>query len=172
MVESPVGSVIAEVISRFVSVFPTFEVVPETMAGVAWVRGKCRPIKSGCVYFYWPFWTELELVSIVRQTLNLQSYCLTTNDGISVLIGVVVVFEVTDPVSLLTKLHDHEDAIGDIVAGSLVKMVSGHTYDELRTEETNLKKDVAKQLKSYGIKTHNVFVNEIGKSRIFRLVGE
>jgi len=108
----------------------------------------------------------------VRQTLNLQSYCLTTNDGISVLIGVVVVFEVTDPVSLLTKLHDHEDAIGDIVAGSLVKMVSGHTYDELRTEETNLKKDVAKQLKNYGIKTHNVFVNEIGKSRIFRLVGE
>ena len=166
------STVIGEITTRIFSIFPTFEIVPETTAGVAWVRGKCKPIKSGCVYFYWPFWTELELVSIVRQTLNLQSYCLTTRDGVSVLIGVVVVFEVTDPVALLTKLRDHEDAISDIVAGSLVKMVSGHTYDELRTEETNLKKDVSKQLKNYGIKTHNVFVNEIGKSRIFRLVGE
>ncbi len=156
--------------------FPRWQVVPETEAGVYFVRGKAKPIQPGSVAVWWPFWTECEYRPIVRQTLSLDAQSLMSGDGKPIVAAAVVVYEIKDVVKCITKVHDIDEALGDISKATVKHAVWGMTLGEMMDQakgmDGQLKRDLAKKVRGWGIKVHTVFLSDLSTCAVVRHLGE
>lgn len=168
---------LSELFSTLFRLVPRLRVIPETHGGVAFVRGRARLVKSGCLYFFWPIWTELLVVPVVRQTLNLPNQVLVPyeTDRPHVLSGVVV-YDIGDPVKALSRVHDIDDAIRDMALVTIRQVVAGKKKEDLwwRPEEINeeLLKAMKKQLWGWGVRVQQVFLSDIAPCTVIRTVGD
>jgi len=167
---------VGELIGWFADLIPRLGQCNAKEAGVKFRRGKVSPIKPG-MFLYWPVTTEVHLVEISRQTINLASQTVTTADGFAVLVSAVVVYRVCDPVQVLVEVSDWEDAIGDAALGAVVDVVGGMHFEEIRESLTT---DVEKQirhkvrlaLKPFGVKVERAFLSDFAECKVYKVAGD
>jgi len=167
-----------QLFSWFGKFIPKWIVVEDTRSGVAWVRGKSRLIPSGCVYWYWPAWTEISLINIVRQTINLPSQVLMVPPGDrTIIIGGIVVYSIKDTLKVITKLYDQDDTIRDIALSAIKQALWGKSIQNLLgTDQSELDSDLTKALKrelyGFGIDVIKVNLSDIATCRVIRNVND
>jgi len=162
-------------LGRFV---PRVMLIRQTHRGVCFTLHKARKIGPGLVW-YWPLISELVLVCIVRQTINLHYQCLITRDGKEIVIAVTVVLSIHDPLAAVTTTDDVLDTVSDMAQWGVKRVVSNCTAEELRSGKTDNNRSVDKLLRSklgtdvamYGVTIEQAFLNEMSFPTTVRLMG-
>lgn len=145
---------IFEALLQFV---PRRVIVRATEGGVKWSLWKePKEMKPG-IRVYWPLISAIEVIIVARQSFNTPREPLQTSDGIEVVAGGVVVYNINDVVQAIGKLNwSPEDTAQDIVQAVLADVVTSHTHEELLSElsgkiEEEITEKCRKQLRKYGV---------------------
>lgn len=148
-----------------------------TEGGVKFKRGKhVVEIKPG-VYWYWPLLTEIELIPVKRQPLDIAPQSLTTADDKTVYVRAVVIYEVADVTKALVDTHEYDGTAAEVAAAAVVKVVLSRVKDVLRRDmidviPNELGKAVRAELKKYGLYVIEARLSEMAESRVIRTVGD
>lgn len=156
---------------------PRIRVVPQTHGGVAFVRGRPKLVPSGCLLFWWPVWTELLIVPVVRQTLNLPNQVLVPRRGDTPLVlSGVVVYDIADPVRALSSVHDLDDAVRDMALVAIRQVIAKYPAEAIwfNPEKINhaLLRAVRGRMRGWGVRVQQVFLSDAAPCMVIRTVGE
>jgi regulator of protease activity HflC (stomatin/prohibitin superfamily) len=164
---------IAEWLGSFV---PRLKIVRSTHAGVKFRHGRKAISLPPGLHFYWPLVTEVEIIPVARQTHNLPSQCLLTQDGQQVVVGAVVVYSITNIVDALSKNWDVNDTINDITMVAITSVVSKRTLTDLKDNldgdvQKHLTAETRKKLKRYGVKVFKTALTDFSTAFVIKNVG-
>ena len=139
----------------------------------------CRPValRPG-IHWYWPKTTEIELLPVERQTLDLPVQSLQTADLKDVSVRAEVIFIVDDVRLAVCKTFDFQQTIQDVAQLTVVRVVAGRTRDELAeglrddTVCDELTEKLRVELQPYGVGLLRAFLCEFTRSSTLRVYGE
>lgn len=152
---------------------PRIQRIRTTDRGVKWPRCKEPIILQPGIHYWWPLVSELEMVTVVRQTTFLHPQTLTLRDGTTVTVRAVVVHSIEDPLLAYTKSWDISDTIVDLASTSISGVVSCLTRAELQNQvfiNTLISVDAEALLSGFGVKIHFVKLTEASVCRSIRLL--
>jgi membrane protease subunit HflK len=148
-------------------------VVDQYAGGVILRWGKFHRMATPGFHWKWPFNVETVLLTnVVPETMNVGPQSLTTKDGISVVISVVVTFGVEEPQKFLLDIEGANQVIEDSTYGVVAQLVMTNTWDSLRAMDlaNELSKAVRRQAKKYGVNVVQVQPSDFTKTRSLRLI--
>jgi len=168
---------IGQFIEFLLGFFPRIILVRATHAGVKWKRGwKVRAIGPG-IHFYWPLMTEVDIIVVARQTLNLPSQVLTTRDMQRVIVGTVIVYRIRDVVEAIgEKNWDVDTTIRDIAQAAIVDVIVKKEFNELYEKIANgsvteeLTKECRKQLYKFGVSIERCSIIDCADCEVRKLM--
>ena len=142
-------------------------------------RSWCKTIALGPgIHWYWPKTTEVEVLPVERQTLDLPVQTLSTSDLQSVTIRAEVIYIVVDIRLAVCKTFDFQQTIQDVAQLAVVAVVASKSYEELSTavRNTNIVDELTEvlrdELQSYGVGVERAFLADFAKCTTFRVYGE
>jgi regulator of protease activity HflC (stomatin/prohibitin superfamily) len=149
--------------------------IPFTKKKHSW----CRTItlRPG-IHWYWPKTTEIEVLPVERQTLDLPVQTLCTSDLQNVSVRAEVVFVIDDIRLAVCKTFDFQQTIQDVAQLAVVEVVASKSCDELARAMRNahlieeLTGKLRLELKSYGVGVERAFLAEFTRSTAIRVYGE
>lgn len=149
---------LGELLKGMVSIFPRVIIVNATHGGVKWKRGHKVVALSPGWYIYWPITTDHEVIPVGRQSHTPPKQTLTTKDGASISIGIVVVYKINDIVQAIGKQNwDVDTTVNDISQAAVVSVIASKTWQEFKelvaNDELNeeLKVAAKKELSQFGV---------------------
>ena len=142
-------------------------------------RSWCNTIVLGPgIHWYWPKTTEVEVLPVERQTLDLPVQTLSTSDLQSVAIRGEVIYVVADIRLAVCKTFDFQQTIQDVAQLAVVDVVASKSYEELSTavRSTNIVEELTEvlrhELQSYGVGVERAFLADFAKCTTIRMYGE
>ena len=155
---------LVEFLGRFI---PRLLIVEATHGGVAFVRGhKVKPLQPG-LHVYWPIWTAVSTLATVRQTTKLPEQALTTSDGVSVIVGGMIRYEIDDIQKALAESYDVEGVLVDESLAAFGESITGHTFDDIQGDRQAVNRAltarVRKGLDGYGVKVLRAQLTDFAK---------
>lgn len=150
---------------------PHILIVRTTHGGVKFIRGhKVKEIKPG-IHLYWPITTDVEIIPIVRQTFNLKSQRIATQDNKTISVSVVIIFMIDDVLKALTETWCYHDTVCDTAQAAVVEVLVKKSYDELVTNiDTDIKNQlsitVRKRLKKFGVYVESAQLSDYAKTLV------
>lgn len=167
---------------------PRWRVVPPTEGGVKaegfflparWrsYTGDLRvtPLAPG-LHWYWPATTQLDTYPTVFQSDNLPSQTFETADGVTVTVGGVASYVVTDIVKALTATHSAMKTTQVHAMAAIHQVCCRLTLDELKDEQrrrtlgTKLRNEANGPLAAFGIRVEDLRLTDLTRTRAFRLI--
>ncbi|MHC4077140.1 MAG: SPFH domain-containing protein [Planctomycetota bacterium] len=154
--------------------FPRWRVVTEAQAGVAFKRGRARLVEPG-ILWWWPAWTEIHVQEVVRQTLRLPPQSLMTREHQDIAVSGIVVYEIIDPLTAFVKVHDLDDAIQDMAAASIKRVLRNLSLAEMYSQSDELDAELCSMgqelLRDWGVEIHNIFLADLSHAMVIRHMG-
>jgi len=158
---------------------PRYCIVPATHGGVAFVRGKYkREVRPGLCW-YWPIWTELTIMPLAAQVLNLQNQTLIMRRGkqpVSVVVGAILEYEVHDPVKAFGERYNLDDSIKNLALMAVKETFWNQTLSiavgGLEKYETKLKRTLSGKLRRYGVRVLSVGLSDFAACKVYKFMGE
>jgi len=156
---------ISEIVQWLGRFIPRLLIVRSTHGGVRFRHGKHAELISPGIVWYWPLLTEVAVIPVARQTLNLVTQSLLTKDAKQVAAGAVVVFAIGDPVAALSRNWDISDTISDVTMTAIAEVVTGKTLDDLLsnltgTVQADLTRVTRRKLKPYGVRVYRTAMTD------------
>jgi regulator of protease activity HflC (stomatin/prohibitin superfamily) len=155
---------------------PRWTIIRTTHGGCKFVRGsRVVPLGPG-VHFYWPATTELLTYPTARQAVDLRSQTLMTTDGKILVVGGLVVYEISDIEAILAHTWDPEQTIRDISLTSIHDVIVRLSWADLQSlHETGrlslrLRKRVRVELAKYGVKVLKVSLTDLAPARVYKVI--
>jgi hypothetical protein len=164
-----------------------FAVLPEVLGKrvahyVPFVKKKhswCRTARLGPgIHWYWPKTTEVEILPVERQTIDLPVQSLQTADLRDVSVRAEVIFVISDIYLAVRKTFDFQQTIQDVAQFAVVSVVVSKTCNELGAAircgglHDELTQQLQVELRPYGVTVNRAFLCEWTKSRALRLYSE
>jgi len=166
---------VGDIVRFFGRLIPRLTIIPSYEGGVAFVRGKPRAVGSGCLVVWWPFWTQLLTVPVVRQTTNLPSQVITV-EGEPLAVGAIVVWKIRDPLLALSRVHDPEEALRDLGLAAVKRGMWKRKLSEVMADadqiDADLKAGLAAGLRGFGIEIRNVFISDVARCKVLKLLAD
>lgn len=167
---------ISDFFGFFGRLIPRILIVRRTHQGIAFVRGrKVKKLLPG-ITVYWPILTEVLLYPVVRQTANLNPQCLMTHDGVTVVAGGIVVYNVYDIEKALAETWDLDETIIDISQVGLRNVIVSNTLSEVNGNRKGIDKQLTQelneQLKEFGINVIRVSIADFAKCLVIKNMGQ
>jgi regulator of protease activity HflC (stomatin/prohibitin superfamily) len=153
--------------------FMFWTVVDSYAGGVILRFGKFNRLADPGFHWLWPFNIETVLrTNVVPETMTVGPQSLTTADDISIVIGVVVTFGISDVKTFLLEIEGANQVVMDSTFGVVSQLVMRHTWGELQSMDKpkELTKAVRAQAKRYGVEVVKVAVSDFTRSRSLRLM--
>jgi regulator of protease activity HflC (stomatin/prohibitin superfamily) len=164
---------IAEWFSQF---FPRWVIIRTTHGGVKFVRGhKTIPLGPGW-HAFWPLTTEIIIYPTARQAVDLRTQTLMTTDGYTIVVGGLIVYEITDIEAALARTYDTDQTIKDVAMSAIHDVMVRMSWTDVKTGQEfgtlnlKLRKRVRKELKPYGVKVLKVTITDLAKTRVYKLL--
>ncbi len=132
----------------------------------------------GRIHVYWPFTSNVKLINIARQTLDLTTQSFETKDGITVLASGMITYQVNDVISLLTTTYDADNTIRDVGMSTIQEVLIQYTWDELRagmvagTLRKELVREAQRELRTFGIKVLKVGIKDLARTTVYKVALE
>ncbi len=155
---------LGDVFRFLLSLVPRLLIVRSTHRAVKFARGKNPYVLRPGLHFYWPLVTEVEVVPVTWQTVDLVPQYLTTADGFSVAVSGIVVYEVDDVLKLLTECFDYDAMIRSYSLAAIKRVIAVNTFAFLQAggAETDrlLTGELRRLLRRYGVRTIRVTLSD------------
>lgn len=168
---------IGDLVAWFAALIPRWGICKATHGGVKFVRGaNVKPIAPG-IYWYWPAVTEVVLYPTARQSYAVSPQSLTTRDGKTVLISVVLVATIVDVVKALGQSWDVDDVVTEVGGAAAVELIGRRTWRELKSGlsdgrfSTELERRTRRLLRPYGVRVLRGRVTDCARHTVVRTVG-
>lgn len=162
---------IADIIMWFVDWVPRFYTVAPTNKAVFITRGTRCKIKKPGMHFYWPVWTDVQDLAVVRQTLNLNTQTVTTADDIPVIASAVVTYEIKNVAAAVLRQWDLEDTLADTAQGAVYSYLSSHVFEECKTAGDKIAPLIRDVLAKYGIKVLDARLTDFAETKVISMQG-
>lgn len=166
--------IIGFILHNFIRIFPRFWVAPAWQAGLI-VRGShLRQFGPGIV-FWWPLIHTMVTCVTVRQVMPIQSETLHTKDGISVIVGGVITYTITDVTKYLAENFNTDDSIAETTAACLREVVVSREMEELLKNSRNsvdnaLTRSAGAMLAEFGVTVERVRLTSFSKAQVISVV--
>lgn len=168
---------IGDIIQWFGALIPRWDICRATHGGVKFVRGgKIKAIEPG-IFWYWPAVTECIIIPTARQSFNIPPQSLTTKDGKTVLVSVVLVARISDVVKALGMSWDVDDTVTEVGGAAAVGVVATRTWRELASDlasgdiNEEIERRARKILSPYGVKVLKGRFTDCAQHTVIRTVG-
>jgi regulator of protease activity HflC (stomatin/prohibitin superfamily) len=137
------------------SFFPHIKIIRSTHAGVRFRFGKPYLIEGGRIIVYWPIFTDILVLPVVKQTTEMAEQALTTFDGKSICTSMVVVYRIPNVFLAATKSWDIYGILDNISQSVLASLIGKSTFEEIQTDPDSfnhiLRREINTAAKEYGI---------------------
>lgn len=154
---------------------PRWVILDVTIGGVKYVKGQPRECAPGRIHWYWPVTTLFETYPVARQADDLRSQTIVTADDKTIVVGGMVVYEVTDIMKLLPRVFKAMPTIRDITLTSIHDVCCRMTWEELRQGQrrgnldVRLKNAAQQALGEYGVNVIKVQLTDLAPTRVIKL---
>lgn len=123
--------------------------------------------------WYWPVFTEIELLPVVRQSSNLPPQSLISKDGMVVAASLVVTYKIDDIGVALGENWEVEKSIEDIGSAAAVKTIASREFKELAENldgliGKELTESCRKLLRPFGVRVLKVHVTDFAPATVIR----
>jgi regulator of protease activity HflC (stomatin/prohibitin superfamily) len=162
---------LGDIVRGLLTLVPRLVIVRSTHEGVRFKMGhKAIRMRPG-IHWYWPLTTEISVVPTKLQPCNLQAQRIVTKDGITVVVGGVVQYEIEDVVSAVTKCWCHDTMIKDVAMAAIAAVIPRHNYEEFRTSRRKVNMALTKQLRrdldGFGVRVRWVRLSDLAPCWVF-----
>jgi regulator of protease activity HflC (stomatin/prohibitin superfamily) len=167
---------LSDIFDTLLRLFPHLKIVKVTQGGVKMRRGSEVVVLTPGLWWYWPLITTVDVVTTVRDTVDLNGQTFTTKDGKSVLASGMVMYAVSDVHKLLTTAPDYTNTICDVAMNVIHDVLIQYEWAQLREGITNgtlgkeLKKETQRELRSFGIEVISLGLKDLAPVRVFKIV--
>ena len=169
---------IGDIFRRLLDLFPRVLIVDTAHGAVKFVLGKKAVSLGPGWHWYWPFTTEIKEYPTARQSLDLRTITTVTKDKVTLLIGGMIVYSISDIKSIVAHTWDADNTIHDIAVGAISNTVCGrYTYDELmaRRQSGELDSEIRERVKAdlgeYGINVIALRLPDLCPVRVYKVIG-
>ena len=162
--------------------FPRWVIVDTTEGWVKWVRGSRVVTGTAGIVWYWPVTTRIKTFAVVRDSINCKPQTVTLANGETLLLEVVVIYEVSDIERLVAFTAEPFSTIVDLAMGAVLFVVEGYeSWDAIREASKRpprardskfnyeLREETRKALEPYGVKVLEVQLQNKAKCRVLKL---
>jgi regulator of protease activity HflC (stomatin/prohibitin superfamily) len=166
---------IGELAQWFADWLPRWEIVQTNEAGVRYVRGLPATEVEPGFWWYWPITTSIETHHTCRQVLEVATQTLTTDDGVPVIVGGVLVYRIVDVLKYEVENLDADDSLDQVVQAAIRRVVISKDFDVLQktTVEADkaLRREAQKLTEAYGIEVEECRLTDFARCRVISLLG-
>lgn len=151
-------------------------------ARVKWDRGYPRwdqemIVSSGGagIIWHWPAVTQWYMYPTARQSFDLRAQTVTTKDEITVLVGGLISYKVTDIEKAIGLTWDTDETIRDMALTVLHDVIEAHDWAWLRDKSNSkaLKKELRTEarrvLEPYGVQVLKLSLTDFAKTRVVKI---
>ena len=167
---------IGQLAEWFGKLIPHLVIVKVTQGGIRMRRGnEISEIVPGPLV-HWPIWTPIEIITVVRDTMDLPAQTFTTKDGRVTLASGMITYSVKDVVKLLTTAPDYTNAIADVAMTCIHDVFIQYEWEALRagildgSVNKALKKSTQDELGGFGIKVIAFGLKDLAPARVLKIV--
>lgn len=164
---------IAEWVGQFI---PRRVVVDSLHGAVKFVRGQPgRSLPPG-LHIYWPLTTIFHTYPVVRQAEELRGQTIVTTDDKVLLVGGLIVYEVSDIERLIAHTFQPEQTVKDIALTAVHDVCCKMSWEDLKqaqrkgTLDTRLRNEAKDALETYGVRILKVSLTDLAPCRVFKHV--
>lgn len=165
---------ITDLFQWFGTWIPRVIIVRATQEGVKYKMGyKVVKLTPG-VHIYLPALSDIEIVYIVRQSLDLVPQTIVCQDGKVCIFSGVVMYSINDVIKYLTKNFDSDQAISEIALAEMRGVLVNKTFEEIQRDSkvlTNqLTKAITEGLNDFGVCLEYVRLKEFAPCKVLKIV--
>lgn len=175
---------LVDLVIAFIDLFRFWVVIDEFEQGIVLTLGRPREkrflglcggnVLTPGIWLIWPFSIEHVFVdNVVPTTDQLAPQSLTTLDGISIIVSVVITWSIVDVRKITLRVESANKALQDVSYGVVGIMVENTCWDDICKGEftKKLAKEIRSRSSKWGIKIDDVMLANKTKSRSIRLIG-
>lgn len=148
-----------------VELFPQRRIICTTQAGVLWRFGKNPRILGPGWYLWWPLISELQVMNVVTETIDISPQTIKTADDKTVGVSGWITYRITDPLLVATEFVDYESTLQETAAGTLASVVSQFSS---KITMSQLNKELRKALKDNFV-TKGIQIQDFALSDYFEV---
>ena len=167
---------LGDIIQWIGKLIPHIYIVRVTHAGVKFRHGKTAIEITPGVGWYWPIVTEVDIIPVARQTHNLPTQALMTNDGKKVVVSGVVVYKIKDIVKTMARNWDVSDTINDITMVAITHVITKHNFAYIMEHicddiQDKLTRETRSKLKQYGVQVFRTALTDFSTALVIKNIG-
>lgn len=163
---------IFEFFSSFFDYLKFYWIIEQYNRGVLLRFGKFVRVLPPGLHWKWPFADYILEHTIVPTTMRLYHQSLHTSDDKPIVIQAIIKYQVSDVETLLMKVYDPVDAIGDMTQAVIKNIIMEKTWEECRNPDLDnmITRKARVEAKKWGIEIIQVTLVDINKAPSFRLI--
>lgn len=166
---------IGELVRAMASVVPRLVLVRKTEQAVKFIRGSAKVVGPG-LHVFWPVTTEVDVVPVVRQVMELAPQTLLTTDAVPVVVGGVVIYAITDLHAYLVENFDASESLSEAAQAGIRNAVVSLSLDDLQEARVKLDRKltraVGRAVKEFGVEVEAARLTTLAPANVLSLVGE
>lgn len=135
--------------------------------------GDAKEIEPG-MRWYWPFTTDTQIVTVVRQPLDLPEIKFVTKDMVPCVADATVVYEISNVVAFVTMNFDGYICVAESVNAALRNKLASMNFADIQTSENlagELTQIVQEDLEEFGVEIHYVRLQDFSYALPIALMG-
>lgn len=167
---------LGDIFETILKFLPHLRIVKLTQGGLKMRRGCEVTVLTPGLWWYWPLITTIDIVTTVRDTIDLNGQTFTTKDGRSVLASGMVMYTVSDVQKLLTTAPDYTNTICDVSMNCIHDVMIQYAWEDLRSGINDgsigkeLKKAAQKELRFFGVEIISLGLKDLAPVRVLKVV--
>jgi regulator of protease activity HflC (stomatin/prohibitin superfamily) len=155
--------------------FPRWKVVPTTEGWVKFVKGT-RVVSGGAgIVWYWPATTVFMFHPTTRQAIDLRGQTVTTADGVPLLVGGLITYQIFDIEKALAHTWQPDETIRDTALTAVQHVIKTRTYAEVNAQDKTgdlqraLRKEARRVLETYGVRVIKLSITDLARTRVVKV---
>lgn len=162
--------------NTIINLFPHLKIIKVTQGGLKMRKGHELTVMTPGLWWYWPLITTVDVVTIVRDTVDLSGQTFTTKDNKTVLASGMVMFSINDVEKLLTTSPDYIATISDICMNCIHDTFIHYEWEQLRAGISDgsvgkeLRRNANDELKQFGIKVISLGLKDLAPVTVLKIV--
>lgn len=151
-----------EIVEWIISFIPRYEIIRINQRGVKFVFGNDAIELDPGLHWYWPWCTEIHVLTVVRDPIEIEPLTLVTKDKVLITIGLIVTIHITDVITYYVDNVNPDKGIKEVAAGTLRDIVIDSNWEDLcktaddgKMLEKRLSGKMGKALEKFGVEVES-----------------
>jgi len=167
---------LSDIFETLLKFFPHLKIIKLTQGGLKMRRGCEVTVMTPGLWWYWPLITTIDVITTVRDTIDLTGQTFTTRDNKSILASGMVMFMISDIEKVLTTAPDYNNTICDVCMNVIHDTFIKFEWEQLRngildgSVGKELRKSANEELKPFGIKVISLGLKDLAPVKVLKVV--